>query len=140
LGFLIAHDLQHDSRALIYSNNSLSPLRLQVSGQYLWYSDGNSYTLSVARPLLTRTDRWGFSFYASDAKLSEYLYLSGNDLDRLAAENRLDSAGRARFGRTNLLGAWSRVDSNYLSLGVTRTFGYSLKAAVSPFYIHKERR
>lgn len=134
LGFFVSHDIERDSRWIDYSNTAFTAWRLRVLAQYAWLSDGYSYTFSLANPLRTREQEWGFSLSASGYEFAESRYLSGNDLDRLGEEGRLDSAGRALLGRTTVLGQWQRTRNQSLYAGVTRTFGRSLKTSLTPFY------
>lgn len=134
VGFFLSHDLERDSRFIDYSNTAFTSLRLRLLAQYAWLSDGSSYAFSVTLPFRTRGQRWGFSVSASGNEFAESEYLSGNALDRLAREDRLDSAGQRLFGRTNVLGQWERTRSQSLYFGVTRAFGSALKVSVTPFY------
>lgn len=134
LGFFVSHDIERDSRWLDYSNTAFTPLRLRVLAQYAWLSDGHSYAFSLVNPLRSREQKWGFSLSASGYEFAESHYLSGNDLDRLDREGRLDANGRALLGRTNILWQWQRTQSQSLYAGVTRTFGRTLKTSVTPFY------
>lgn len=134
LGFFVSHDLERDSRWLDYSNTAFTPWRLSLLGQYAWLSDGSSYAFSVARPLRTRGQRWGFTLSASGYESAENRYLSGNDLERLSDEGRLDSADRGLLGRTNILWQWGRAQDRTFYAGVTRSYGRALKVSVTPFY------
>ncbi|HLU70528.1 MAG TPA: hypothetical protein VKZ88_07135, partial [Fibrobacteria bacterium] len=134
VGFFVSHDIERDSRWVDYSHTAFTPWRLRVLAQYAWLSDGHSYAFSLTNPLRTREQKWGFSLSASGHELAESRYLSGNDLDRLAAAGRLDSNGRRLLGRTTLLGQWERTRGQSLYAGVTRTFGRSLKTSITPFY------
>jgi hypothetical protein len=134
LGFFVSHDIERDSRWLDYSNTAFTPWRLNLLGQYAWNSDGYSYAFALNKPLRTRNQRWAFSLSASGYESAESHYLSGNDLDRLDREGRLDSTGRALLGRTNTLWQWRRTQSQSLYAGVTRTFGHTLKTSITPFY------
>lgn len=134
LGFFVSHDLERDSRWIDYSNTAFTPWRLNLLGQYAWLSDGYSYTFSLGMPVRSRSQAWGFSLSASGYESAESHYLSGNDLDRLDREGRLDEAGRDLTGRTNVLWQWERTRSQSLYAGVTRTFGRRLKTSITPFY------
>jgi hypothetical protein len=134
LGFFVSHDLERDSRWLDYSNTAFTPWRLSLLGQYAWLSDGNSYAFSVSRPLRTRGQRWGFTLSATGYEFAETRYLSGNDLERLYDEGRLDTAYNGMLGRTNALWQWGRVQDRSFFAGVTRSYGRSLKMSVTPFY------
>jgi outer membrane protein assembly factor BamA len=134
LGFFVSHDLERDSRLLDYSNTAFTPWRLRALAQYAWLSDGYSYAFSLTLPLRTRGQRWGFSISASGYEFAETQYLSGNNLDQLEKEGRLDSSGQALIGRTTILGQWQRTQNQSIYAGVTRTFGSSLKTSITPFY------
>lgn len=139
VGFFVSHDIERDSRWLDYSHTAFTPWRLKVLAQYAWLSDGYSYAFSLTNPLRTREQKWGFSLSASGYEFAESRYLSGNDLDRLNEEGRLDSAGRPLLGRTNVLWQWQRAQNQSLYAGVTRTFGSSLKTSITPFYQRNTR-
>lgn len=134
VGFFVSHDIERDSRWVDYSHTAFTPWRLTVLAQYAWLSDGHSYAFSLTNPLRTREQKWGFSLSASGHAFAESRYLSGNDLDRLDGEGRLDSNGRRLLGRTNVLGQWERTENQSLYAGVTRTFGRGLKTSITPFY------
>ncbi len=134
LGLFFSHDIERDSRWIDYSHTAFTPWRLRVLAQYAWLSDGHSYAFSVTNPLRTREQEWGFSVSASGHEFAESRYLSGNDLDRLAEEGRLDTNGRKLLGRTTMLGQWERTRTQSLYAGVTRAFGRTLKTSVTPFY------
>ncbi len=139
VGFYIGHDLERDSRLFEFNNTAFTPLRLQLSTQYSWLSDGYSYAVSVAKPLLARTDQWAFSLSTDGIESAQNLYLSGNDLDRLQDQGRLPDSEQSRLGVTNLLGQWTRVDTHHAYAGVTRSFGYDLKSSITPFYQREDR-
>ena len=145
LGFFIGHDLEQDSRWIDFNNNAFTPYKLHLAAQYAWlhdnYSgyDGYYYLFALNRPLLSRTDRWSFSLSTTGEKSSEDLYLSGNDLDRLKEQKRLDTTGLRLFGGTNLKGQFDSVYTYKAHAGITRAFGYSLKTSVSPFYEFEAR-
>ncbi len=134
LGFFVSHDIERDARWIDYANTSFTPWRLSLLGQYAWLSDGNSYAFSLTRPLRTRGQRWGFSLSASGYESAENRYFSGNDLERLADEGRLDTADRDFLGRTNILWQWRHVQDRSLYAGITRSYGGRLKFSVTPFY------
>ncbi|HEX2613246.1 MAG TPA: hypothetical protein VHO02_06620 [Fibrobacteria bacterium] len=134
LGFFVSHDLERDSRWVDYSNTVFTPWQLSLLGQYAWLSDGNSYILSLSRPLRTREQHWGFTLSASGYESAENHYLSGNDLERLYDEGRLDTAYRGMLGRTNVLWQWRRVQDRTFYAGVTRSYGRALKFSLTPFY------
>ena len=140
LGFFIGHDLEQDSRWIDFNNNAFTPYKLHLSTQYAWlhdnYSgkDGYYYSFALNRPLLSRTDRWSFSLSSTGGESAEDLYLSGNDLDRLKKEGRLDTTGGSLFGGTNFKGQFENVATHKVHLGITRAFGYSMKTSMAPFY------
>jgi hypothetical protein len=134
LGFFASHDIERDSRWIDYQNTAFTSKRLNLLGQYFWHSDGYAYLLSLGNPLRTRGQKWGFSASVSGSELSESHYLSGNDLDRLLREGRLDSAGQKLLGRTNTLWQWKKVQSQSVYLGVTRSYGSATKTSITPFY------
>jgi hypothetical protein len=134
LGFFLGRDLERDRRLIDYSNTAFTQWRLSTAAQYAWLSDGYLYAFSVVKPIRTRTERWGFSASVSGNEIAETHYLSGNDLDRLEGEGRLNDADRDYLGRTNALWQWRRTQSQSLYAGITRSFGYSLKTSITPFY------
>jgi len=146
LGFFVGHNLQDNSQSLDFENTAFTSLKLQLSVQaallqdnYTASDDGYSYSVALNRPLLSRTDKWAMSFSTSALVSAEDLYLSGNDLDNLADEGRLDSTGKTLLGQTNLLGQFGKVSTYNTYAGFTRSFGYSLKTSLTPFYANEIR-
>ncbi len=146
LGFFVSHNIENNSQWVTFQNTAFTPLKLQLSAQaallqdnYSASNDGYSYTVGLNRPLLARTDKWGLSLSASGVVSAEDLYLSGNDLDNLARQGRLDSSGRAMLGQSNLMGQFERVSTHNAYAGITRSFGYDLKTSITPFYQREAR-
>lgn len=139
VGFFIGQDLERQSRWFEYGNGAFSPWRIRLNGHYGWLSDGMSYEFTATKPLRSRREQWGFSLSASGTEFSETLYLSGNDLDRLGRDGDLPPGGEDLYGHTTTLGQWDRVATHQAYAGVTRSFGYSLKTSVTPFYQRTER-
>jgi len=139
VGFFVSHDIERDSRWLDYSHTAFTPWRLKVLAQYAWLSDGYSYAFSLSNPFRTREQKWGFTVSASGYEFAESHYLSGNDLDRLEDEGRLDSSSRGLLGKTNVLEQWQRTQNQSVYAGVTRAYGHSLKTSITPFYQRKVR-
>jgi hypothetical protein len=141
LGFFVSHDIDRNSQWLDYSNTAFTQRRLRLLAQYALITEKNSpagysYAFSLANPLRTREQKWGFSLSATGYEFAETQYLSGNDLDRLDREGRLDSAGRLLLGHSNMLGQWQRTEDQNFYASVSRSFGRSLKTSVTPFYQH----
>ncbi len=139
LGFFVSHDLERDSRWIDFNNSALTKHKIRFSSQYAWLSDGYSYAITAQRPLLTRTDHWGFSLSSTGMESSENYYLSGNDLDRLDREGKSNALTRQLFGKTNLLGQWGRVGTHRAYAGITRSFGYQTKTSITPYFERKDR-
>ncbi len=139
LGFFIGHDgtTNRDSRLIDFENTAFTSAKLHLAAQYAWLSDGYFYSFGLSRALLSRTDRWGFSTSANGGESAQDFYLSGNDLDKLKREGKLDSSEQNRLGKTNLLGQWEKISTQNVYAGVTRSFGYSTKISVTPFFEHE---
>jgi hypothetical protein len=139
VGFFIGHDLERDSRWIDYGNSAFTEKRLRLAGQYAWLSDGFSYTLSLGKPLRSRTEKWAFSLSASGQELSETIYLSANEADRLEEEGNYPPSRQNRRGQTYPVAQWKRVATYTGYASVTRSFGYTLKTSVTPFYDRRDR-
>jgi hypothetical protein len=141
LGFFVGHTLEDNTQLIDFENTAFTPLKLQLSIQaallqdnYTSSDNGYSYSVALNRPLLARTDKWGVTFSTTGLVSAEDLYLSGNDLDKLSKEGRLDSNGQALLGQTNLLGQFGRTSTYNTYASITRSFGYVTKTSISPFY------
>jgi hypothetical protein len=139
LGFFIGHDLERDSRWIDYSNTAFTAKRLRTQAQYAWHSDGFSYALSLAKPLRTRSEKWGFTLSATGQEFSETIYLSANDVARLEEDGAYPPNLEGRQGKTFSVAQWDRVATYTAYAGVTRSFGYSLKTSVTPYYERRDR-
>jgi len=139
LGFFVSHDLERDTRWLDYANTFFTPWQLSLAASYAWTSDGYTYNTSLSRPLRSREDKWGFTLSSDGSLLSQNLYLSGNDLDKLDGSAEAPADLKKRYESSNIIGYWDDVGTHAAYASVTRSFGNKLKISVSPYYSRFEQ-
>lgn len=134
LGGGFRHDLQRDVRELRLSNNAITRYNLQAALYGAWLSDGHSLQFKAGKPLLSRTDRYGFSAAISSLQLSEHLYFDANRLDDLP-EKLADSLA----GESHVLREYERVTMDSVFLTATRSYGSRLKFNAGPIFLYQDR-
>lgn len=129
VGAAVRHDLERDAVLGVFNNNNLTPLKLQVGAEAAWLSDGDSLYLRLGKPLLSRSDRYGYSLSVTSRELSERVYFDANNLDALP-RGIADTAA----GSPHLLRLFDRVATRDVQADAVRSFGSSLKLNVGPTF------
>jgi hypothetical protein len=134
VGAVFRHDLERDTKELTFTNNNLSPQKLQVTAYSALLSDGHSLILKVEKPLLSSRDRYGYSLNLASLETSERLYYDDNLLDTLPA----GEAERAS-GVPHVVRLFNRVATQDINLGGTASFGEGLKFDIGPVFDYRDR-
>lgn len=134
VGGAIRRDPIRSGRELTFRNQNLTPLKLQVSANAAWLSDGDSVAMRVNRPLLSRTDKYAYGFTYTSREISERYYFDANGLGKLP-----DSVADTQAGQPGLLRVYDRVATRELSASFLRSFGTDLKFNIGPAFTYRDR-
>lgn len=134
LGGAIRHDPLRDTREVTLSNMNVTAARLQASGFAAWLSDGHLVTATLARPLLSRSDRYALNLFLSSQEASERIWFDANALDTLPAAVAKAMAGEARETRV-----FERVAVQEATATASRVFGGDVRFTLGPYFQYKER-
>lgn len=134
VGASLRYEPERDTRELVFANNNMFAQKLQVTASAALLSDGDSLALKVAKPLLSRTDRYAYGLSATATRVSERLYFDANQLGSLPPIVAEKDLGQAR-----LLRVYDLVTTNEFNASYTRSFGSSLKFNIGPTFQFRER-
>ncbi|HKP95200.1 MAG TPA: hypothetical protein VJ385_05525 [Fibrobacteria bacterium] len=129
VGAAYRHTLERNARELVFSNGNLTQQHLQVAAYAALRTDGDSLSLSIAKPLLTRADKYAYALALTSTEASERLYFDANDLGALPS----DLAGR-RSDSANVARLFTRVAYREILASATRSYGSDLKVNVGPAF------
>jgi hypothetical protein len=129
LGGAYRHTLERNARELVFSNGNLTSQHLQIAAYAALRSDGDSLYLRIAKPLLSRADKYAYALALTSVEASERIYFDANRLDDLPAGlagQRADSANVARL--------FNRVGYQEILASATRSYGSDLKFNLGPTF------
>jgi hypothetical protein len=145
IGLYYGHDIDRNFYQAQYENKAFLINNLHLSGIIASLTDGYNYSYNLSKPLVSKTQKWGFLISGAGTKRSKYYYLDADDPGE--AERRSEIASP----RTSLLifkdkGVTSAklftykdvVDLN-MSSSLTRSFGLKSKFLTSLTYTWQER-
>ena len=134
LGGAYRHDPLRNSLEATFSNMNVTPWRLQASGSLAALSDGHLATAILARPLLSRSDRYAFSVSVSSQEISERIWFDANRLDTLPK-----ALAEEKAGAPHELRVFDRVATQACTAWVAQAWGTERRFTFGPAFLYRER-
>lgn len=133
LGGAYRHDPLRNTLEATLSNMNVTPWRLQATGYLAALSDGHLATATIARPLLSRSDRYAFSVLVSSQESAERIWFDANGLDTLP-----DSLARRKAGAPHELRVFESVATREATAWAVKAWGTDSRFTLGPTFQYKE--